>query len=195
MTPDSHLHRPLADFLEAMASDAPAPGGGGAAATAVAMASALAVMAARLSTRDLDQADALAERAETLRQRAAPLIDADAQAYEAVLAAYRLPRDDGEERKRRIAEALSHASDVPLEIAEVGREALGVAAQLLEAGNPNLAGDARTAVLLAGAGTQAAAGLAATNLTAGRLEDERAERARVLQREGSELTERIVGNA
>lgn len=177
------------DFLDAMASDEAAPGGGAAAAVSVAMAAALAGMAARLSTRHLEAADALAEQADELRRRATPLADEDAAAYAAVLQAFQLPRDDGEARRQRIREALSQAADVPLAIADAGRHVQQLAVQLAHDGNPNLGGDAVTAALLAGAATRAAAHLAELNLAQAGTDDERRRRASSLRRHGSDDAE------
>jgi formiminotetrahydrofolate cyclodeaminase len=64
-----------------------------------------------------------------------------------------------------------------LAIAEVGNEVAAIAARLVEEGNPNLEGDAMTAVLLAEAGVRAAAALAEINLCSANVEDERLGRA------------------
>ena len=160
-----------------MASDEPAPGGGAATAVAVALAAGLSGMAARLSADHLADATGLAERADRLRRRVAPLAQEDATAYGHVLAAYR-DRDDGAPgvRRERIRTALSGAADVPLAIAEAGAEVAEVAARLAREGNPNLRGDAVAAALLAEAGVCAAAVLVEINTTAGEISDERVER-------------------
>ncbi len=160
-----------------MASDEPAPGGGAAAAVAVALAAGLSGMAARLSANHLADATGLAEQADHLRQRVAPLAQEDATAYGHVLAAYRTPDDgDPEVRQERIRTALSGAADVPLAIAEAGAEVAEVAARLAREGNPNLRGDAVAAALLAEAGVRAAAVLVEINTTAGEISDDRVER-------------------
>lgn len=135
----------------------------------VSLAAALSGMAARLSTAQLDDADALLERAETLRERAAPLAQADATAYGRVI-----------ERQRKggnVKAALSAAADVPLEVAEIGAEVAEIAFRIAEGGNPNLRGDALTAVLLAEAGTQAAVALVKINLSVAGADDERSDQA------------------
>ncbi len=128
-------------------------------------------MSARLSTGQLDDADELLQRAETLRERAEPLARADAVAYGRVIEAQR----EGDDVKG----ALSAAADVPLEVAEVGTEVAEVAARLAEEGNPNLRGDAITAVLLAEAATRAAVSLVEINLSVV-AEDNRRDQARKL---------------
>ncbi len=169
----NYAELPLGRFLDMVASREPAPGGGASAAVAVALAAGLTAMAARFSADHLADAETIAARAEELRNRVMPLAQADAAAYGRVLDAYRTPRDDDEKRRRRIREALSEATDVPLSIAEVGVEVAGNAARLAEEGNPNLRGDALTATVLAGAGVRAAATLVEINVSAGGAGDDR----------------------
>ena len=171
-----YLDLPLGEFLERVASDRPAPGGGSVAAVAVALAAALSSMAARLSTDQMERARELADRADASRRRVAPLAVTDAESYGRVLDALRR-QDDPERREERIKDALSEAADVPLAVAEVGNEVAGIAARLVEEGNPNLEGDAMTAVLLADAGVRAAAALTGINLSAANVEDDRLEKA------------------
>jgi len=135
-------------------------------------------MAARLSSDQLADAPELADRADASRRRVAPLARADAESYGRVLEANRLPRDlDSEIRTERIRDALSGAADALLTNAEIGNEVAGIAARLVEEGNPNLEGDAMTALLLADAGVRAAAVLAEINLSAANVEDDRLRRA------------------
>ncbi len=185
----NYLEQPLADFLDSVASDEPAPGGGAVAAVAVALAAGLCSMAAHLSAGHLADAAELAERAEHLRERVAPLAQEDATAYGHVLVAYRAPRDrDLVERRQRIRTALSGAADVPLAIAETGAMVAEIAARLTREGNQNLRGDAVAAALLAEAGARAAAVLVEINMTAGGIADDRLERV-------GELAARAVGAA
>jgi methenyltetrahydrofolate cyclohydrolase len=169
-----YLGQPLGGFLDLVASREPAPGGGASAAVTVALAAALAAMAARFSTEHLAvRADGLAVRADGLRGEVVLLARADAVAYGRVLDAQRAPRDDEEGRRRKIREALTEAADVPLSVAGIGAEVAGIAARLAEEGNPNLRGDALTAVALAGAGVRAAATLVEINVSTGGTDDGR----------------------
>src|SRR5215210_9143453 len=152
-TTSGYLDLPLGAVLYFVAPGGPAPGGGSVAAIAVALAAGLSGMAARLSAGQLADADGLADRADAARRRVAPLARADAESYGRVLDAYREP--DSETRRERVSDALSGATDVPLAVAEVGNEVAGIAARLVEEGNPNLEGDAMTAVLLAEVGVRA----------------------------------------
>ena len=190
-TKSEYLDLSLRDFLDLVASGSPAPGGGSVAAVTVALAAGLSGMAARLSTGQLADAPALADRADASRRRVAPLARTDAESYGRVLDAYRLPREpDPETRKERLRDALSGAADVPLAVAEVGSEVAGIAARLVESGNPNLEGDAMTAVLLADAGVRAAATLAEINLSSANVEDDRLARANELVEKTAATTRR-----
>jgi methenyltetrahydrofolate cyclohydrolase len=174
-TTSEYLDLPLRAFLDLVASGEPAPGGGSVAAVAVALAAGLSGMAARLSAGQLADADELADRADAARQRVAPLARMDAQSYARVLYAYRVP--DSETRSERVRDALSGAADVPLAVAEIGNEVAGIAARLVEEGNPSLKGDAIAAVLLAEAGVRAATVLVEINLSSANVEDDRLGRA------------------
>jgi formiminotetrahydrofolate cyclodeaminase len=176
-TPD-YLELPVGRFLDLVASGESAPGGGSAAAVSVALAAGLSSMAARLSTKQLTDSAVLAQRAERLRERVAPLAQADADTYGLVLAAQRTPNTD--DRDGRVRSALSDAADVPLAVAEAGAEVAKIAARLASDGNPNLKGDAICALMLANAGVRAAATLVEINLSDGGIEDGRPGRARQL---------------
>ncbi len=107
-----------------------------------------------------------ARRAADLRARALELAEIDLHAYEPVLDALRLPREDPQ-RGERIDVARAKASESPLGIAEVGCELAQLGADLARTGNQNLAGDAIAGALLAEASAQAASRLVAINLTDG----------------------------
>jgi methenyltetrahydrofolate cyclohydrolase len=190
-TTSEYLDLPLRAFLDLVASGGPAPGGGSVAAVAVALAAGLSGMAARLSAGQLADADGLAARADASRRRVAPLARADAESYGRVLDAYREP--DSETRRERVRDALSGATDVPLAVAEVGNEVAGIAARLVEEGNPNLEGDAIAAVLLAEAGVRAAAALAEINLSSANVDDDRLGRAHELVDKTASTARRITG--
>jgi formiminotetrahydrofolate cyclodeaminase len=167
MTPFAELT--VAGFAEAVAAREPAPSGGAVAAVTVAGAAGLVAMAARFSGA-LDGAGDIATAADGLRTDVLALADADAEAYGAVLAAYRLPADRPG-RRQEIRSALGGAATVPLRIAASGARVAALAADLATRGNPNLAGDAHTAVLLAEAATRAAARLVRINVELGRLDE------------------------
>jgi len=148
----------LADFLDRLASDSPTPGGGSASALAGALACALVEMVARLTLGRERYAAAETQMTETLsragavRRELADLIDQDARAFEAVMAAYRLPRgteDEKNSRRAAIEEATKQAAQVPLRVTELACEVLSLARTAAEHGNPNAVTDAGVAGHLA----------------------------------------------
>ncbi len=177
------LDLPVGTFLGQLAGPGPAPGGGGAAALAVSMGASLCAMAARLSRRQLApaEAEALTGTLERIAAAAASLIEADADAYRAVIAARRPPAEPG-----RVADALSGAAAVPMEITELAVPVARAAARLAADGNPSLRGDAVTGALLAEAGARSAAVLVGINL-AGAPADSRPGRAAELAAETAAL--------
>lgn len=149
-----------------------ATGGGAAAAIAGAMAAALLAMAARLSVdRGLPQPDtfytAVAAEAEELSRELLAGADADAQAFDAVRAAYQLPKSSEAQRRERsqaIQSALVHATHVPLTNAEHCQRVLQLCHILWDHCNPNVISDLKCAELLAQAGQQGCLSNVKTNL-------------------------------
>ena len=182
----------VGELLDAIAERTPAPAGGSVAALVVAMAAALAAMAARFSNEHWDGAAGAVAQAEALRSRAAPLARADAEAYEAALAALRRPREgDQAVRDEVLGRALAGAAAVPLEIASIAADVATLAAELAERGNPNLRGDAAAGAALAAAAAAAAANLVAINLALTE-EDERVRGARADARAAAEAARRAL---
>lgn len=161
--PEDYLALPLGGFLDAVAARTPAPGAGVAAAVTVGLAAGLVAMAAGFSTDHLDDAAAARTQAEQVRARVGPLAQQDVARYADVLSAYALPKDQPD-RRDRVWQALSAASDVPVEIARAGAAVTRLAGELAERGNPRLRGEALTAGLLAAAAVRAAAELVEANL-------------------------------
>ena len=156
----------IADFTAAVASSAPVPGGGSVAAHAGALAGALAQMVAGLTVGrkkyaavDAEMRD-VAERAQALKATLAALVQADADAYAVVSAAYKLPKETPVQQAARdaaIQAALMHAAAVPLESARAATDVAILAATCAEKGNSNAASDAGVAALLAEAACRGAA--------------------------------------
>ena len=90
----------LQEFADHLSAREPVPGGGGAAALIGALAAALCSMAGNYST-DKKSAEgheedlrAAIDKAEELRMRLLALVDADAEAFAPLAAAWRLPKDE-----------------------------------------------------------------------------------------------------
>lgn len=101
------------DFLDQLAAATPVPGGGSAACYAAALAVALGEMVVGLGAKkqgiDAPLGAILTDHRRWFQAAAAQ----DAESFLAVLAAYRLPKDDAS-RKQAIAEALHQAARSPL---------------------------------------------------------------------------------
>jgi len=193
---DDFLDQPLSRFFESVASASATPGGGSAAAVTVALAAGLSAMAARLSVSQLQGSAQLVDEAERLRQRATELAQEDMMAFEAVHAAYALPKDrEPGVRRLRIRAALARATDVPLGIAEVAAQVAELAGRLAAGGNPNLEGDAVTGALLALAGARSASVLIDLNVRQGRLEGPWREQAQAYVATAAQVVDRSVGDA
>jgi formiminotetrahydrofolate cyclodeaminase len=148
----------IGGWLEALASSAPAPGGGAAAALEAAIAAALVEMVCNLTIGKPAYAAAEArvravrDRASGLRAEAVGLAAEDAAAFEAVIAAYRLPRDgeaESVERGARIQQALAAAAEVPRRTAAAAAEVVALAASILDGSNPNVVTDLAAAAAAA----------------------------------------------
>lgn len=156
---------PIGAWLAALASPAPAPGGGAAAALEVAMGAALVEMVCNLTIGKPAFAEHEAamtevrDRATELRGQAIGLAAEDADAFTAVIAAYRLPRETDEERAERGAQiqaALAGAADVPRRTAAAAAAVLDLAERIVPDANPNVISDAAAAAGAARGALQAA---------------------------------------
>jgi len=142
-----------ARFVEAVAAGTATPGGGAVAALAGALSAALAEMVARLTAgkkryAEVEQTmNAVAAAAADLRARLMAAIDADIVAFEAVMAAYRVDKDDPA-RPAAIQAAMIGAADVPLDVARMAVEAMQLAEQVARLGNHTAASDAAVATLM-----------------------------------------------
>jgi formiminotetrahydrofolate cyclodeaminase len=153
-------------LLGAMASDQSEPGGGAFAALAAAAGAALIAGVARqtihrggsdATKRLMDRMGELAAEADAARTIVLALADVEAETYQRVVAAYRLPHEGDAERAARLHElqgALEATIDAQLELARRSVYLLGLAEEVTESGNPNAAAD----------GMAAAAGLHAATI-------------------------------
>ena len=174
----SLLDCPVTEFLDRLAAQQPTPGGGGAAAITAAIAAGLLAMATRYSTAQLADAASRAAHADRIRTQVAALAEQDADAYQAVLTAFALPRQPNPQaRRRQIQRSLQRATQIPTEIAEIANNIATEAIEVAKNGNPTLRGDAFTAATLAAAAARAAAELVRLNIALGNLSDDLAQRA------------------
>jgi formiminotetrahydrofolate cyclodeaminase len=191
------------DLLDAFASNEPVPGGGSASALGAALGVSLLTMVAGLAktrTGAPEEAADLAEAAthfRPLRERLTSLIDQDSEAYQAVVAAYRLAKGTEAEkaaRREAIDRAMRGATDVPLDTMRACQQALRGSTIVARNGNRNAASDTGVAVELLLAGLRGAAMNVDLNLAgisdaayATRIKTERDE----LEQEGSDDAQRV----
>lgn len=153
-------------FLAALAGNSPAPGGGGAAALVGAVGVALGNMVGSLTIGKKKYADvepqiqSLNARAEALRRHLEQLVQADADAFTPLAAAYRLPKNTPEQAAHKaevLAQALDGACAVPLDIMSACCEGITLAQDYAEKGSVLAVSDAGCAALFCKAALQAAA--------------------------------------
>ena len=154
----------IQQFIDKLASSAPAPGGGTAAALAGAQSAALIAMVCRLTIGRKNyesvsaELEAILPRAEARCRVLMELMEADAAAYEAVIATYKLPKETEQDKAARTEatqEALKRAAEVPFQIAGACADLLDIVLPVAAKGNKNAASDAGAAALLAEAGMRA----------------------------------------
>ena len=155
----------IAEFLEIMSSAEPVPGGGSAAAFNAALAASLTEMVANLTIGRKEYRAAenemkdIADAAASFRNNMMDNIDNDAEAYQNVLAAFKLPKNETAEKEYRsqaIQEAFKNAARVPMEVARDALKIMDLARRVILQGNKNAVTDgavgalaARTAALAA----------------------------------------------
>ncbi|MCH7480453.1 MAG: cyclodeaminase/cyclohydrolase family protein, partial [Chloroflexi bacterium] len=141
-------------FLDDLASAAPTPGGGSASAYTGALAAGLVAMVARLTVGKRkykaveEQMWVLIEHAEELRAALTDAVEEDARAFDAVMAAYKLPKSTDEDKTARIQAiqaATLRATEVPLDTAAKSVQVMELALQAAAQGNTNTISDAGAA--------------------------------------------------
>ncbi len=156
----------IAAFLDDLAARVPAPGGGATAALHAAQAAALLAMVARYSDGpryDAELMNHLIRQADELRYEALALAEADASAFDAVAAAYRLPRESSD-RPGAVATALAGAARPPADVIRTALLLVSLAEEMLTAGNQNMITDVAAAAEAARAAAVTARLLIEVNL-------------------------------
>jgi formiminotetrahydrofolate cyclodeaminase len=163
----------VSQLLAALASPDPTPGGGTAAAVAGAMGTSLLVMVAGLakSKNNTDDEKAALSTArlslEPIVTTLTDLADADTAAFDAVMAAYRLPKASDDEkaaRTRMIQAALRGATEIPLQTLRACSEAIGHGRIVQDYGNRSAESDVGVAIGLLKAAAEGAAANVRINL-------------------------------
>lgn len=163
----------LANFVREVASDKPVPGGGSVSALAGSLAAGLVSMVARLTLKKVEyekhwtRAHQILDESEVIQNALLILVDEDSQAFVSLMQAYRLPKENEQEKRIRseeIQNRLQAAAEVPMKTAEKAARILPIAKALAEFGNENALSDLRTAAFLAYAGAMGGVSNVSINL-------------------------------
>ena len=167
------LHSLVEGFVREVAAAKPTPGGGSVAALAGALAAALGEMVCGVTLKRKSYAahypilERSLARLAQLRERLLQKVDRDAASYEAVMAAWRLPKAAESEqaaRARALEEASKPATVVPLETAELAAETAALLTSLRAVTLPQAASDLSVAGHLAETAQQGAVENVRSNL-------------------------------
>jgi formiminotetrahydrofolate cyclodeaminase len=140
----------LKKYLDDLASRRPVPGGGSAAALVAATGISLISMVANFTIgKDkyknfAVQAKEISSSSCALRQRLLNLVDTDVIAYEKLSRAYKMPKKNSEDKKKRaeaIQEGLKQALTPPVDICKCCHEGIKLCLPLAQKGNVNLITD------------------------------------------------------
>ena len=153
--------RSVSDLLAAFRSSDPTPGGGSAAALSGAIGASLLAMVAGLpkpkaatdeETGRLQQSGA---RCADLALQLERLVDTDAESYDLVVGAFKMPKGTDEEKAARTAgiqSAMKAATEAPLEVMRRCAEALRFVPVIGDLGNPNASSDVKVGAAMLKAG-------------------------------------------
>lgn len=155
----------LEEFGAVLGSDAPAPGGGSVAALSGALGAELVAMVCRLSIGKkgyesfTDELNAALPRADALAADLLRRVDLDTEAFNAVMAAFKLPKETDDDKQRRTAaiqDGYKEAVQSPLSIAQECVDVLKLSQSLLGKSNSNALSDLGVASQQAYAGLEGA---------------------------------------
>jgi len=148
----------ISEFLQQTASGTPLPGGGSVSALSAALGAALAEMVANLTVGKKNyeavegEMQEISETAGNLRRKLMAEVDNDADAYQGVLAAFKLPKATEAEKQKRteaIQEAMKNAARVPLGVAYDALQVMDLAERVIKSGNRNAASDGAVGAMMA----------------------------------------------
>ena len=148
----------VSELLDKTASSDPVPGGGSIAALSAAVAASLAEMVANLTVGKKgyeaveEEMMAVGEKMRSLREKLLKDMDRDADAYNEVFSAFKLPKSSAEEKEKReqtIQDDLKHATLVPWGVAEDAFSILKLARTVITRGNKNAVTDGAVAAMMA----------------------------------------------
>ncbi len=187
----------LEQFANETASESPAPGGGSVSAYVGAVGVALGTMVANLSAHKRgwderwEEFSEVAERGQEVKDALLRLVDEDTKAFDAIMAAFRLPRGSVEEKQHAdaaVESATKRAIEVPLEVMRRALDSMAVMRAMAGKGLAASASDAGVGAICARAAIRGA--FLNVRINAGQLTDDEF-RSRVLA-EGNEIMENSI---
>jgi len=152
-------------FLNELASSSPAPGGGSIAALSGALGIALTSMVCNLTIgkekykKHEKEIKETLKKSEKLRKELTKLIDEDANAFNDVIKAFKMPKETEEQKTKRskaIQESYKKAASVPLKTAETCEKILNLSQIVAEKGNKNSITDVAVSAIMAEAAIKSA---------------------------------------
>src|SRR5215208_4255283 len=152
-------------FIEELAAPTATPGGGSAGAYAGAMGAGLIAMVAGLTIGKKKYAEVEAQMqairvmAESLRKELTQAVDDDSSAFEAVMGAFKLPKDTEEQQTKRTAAihvATLNAAHVPFSVARDAVKVMELALKCAKEANANAISDSMSGFAMARAALTAA---------------------------------------
>lgn len=159
----------VTNFINEVDSKSPAPGGGSVSALASSLGFGLTRMVGHLTIgkkkfKALDESiqerfNQIIASFEGMKEEMITLIDKDTDAFNLIMAAFKLPKETDEEkttRSKKIEEGTLEAIKVPFRVAELSLEALRQLDYILKYGNKNTLSDLGVSTLLLHAGLEGA---------------------------------------
>ena len=146
------------EFIDKVTGNDPVPGGGSVSALNGSLAASLAAMVANLTVGRKKYAevnDEMEQISARMTEKSAELladVDRDAEAYDRVFAAFKLPKETDEQkaaRKEAIQRETKYAAEVPMEVARTASELLPMIDAAARRGNSNAVTDATVAMMCA----------------------------------------------
>ena len=147
----------ISDFLRQTASGTPVPGGGSVSALSAALGAGLTEMVANLTVgkKNYEAVESemkeISATAANLRKKLTAEVDNDANAYQGVLAAFKLSQTteaEKEQRTRAIQEAMKNAARVPLGVAYDALQVMDLAERVIRSGNRNAVSDGAVGAMM-----------------------------------------------
>ncbi|KEO83933.1 cyclodeaminase/cyclohydrolase family protein [Tumebacillus flagellatus] len=164
MTTSTTFDQPIRTFLTAAASNSHTPGGGSVAALAAALGASMTSMVANLTQgakfAELEPAmQTVASQMSANIRECDELLEADMKSFDTYMSALKLPKDTEEQKASRsqaLQAAAISATEVPLRLAELCRDALQTSQSIAETANKNVISDLGVAAFLLEAAAQSA---------------------------------------